>query len=293
MDIFSREIEKLQQQRQTSEQQSTNVFSQELTRQVAEQQNASRLQIPGANPIIQRHTTQVDPRAAQALQENINNARTPNRRHIGNTGKANSWVDTYNNRTAGVETQVQNTPNARRGRQMDVAFRDTGAEGYEQRASKGTAYERQLRSNVVKDQISRGLENQRPGGLQSGDRITADPTSTSRQRLYERIGGKMFGSNAKGVIDSRILRSGAVVNANGVKSPMPDIKGLRSGLSQMAIKRQLAALGGPYLQGIIQLDGILKGVYGKGLFEHQAEQRGESLDMQMDLLRRSGLIGGG
>jgi hypothetical protein len=224
---------------------------------------------------VQRSVLKIDPVAATALQENIDSARNPQRRYVGNTGKRNSYVDTHTNRTAGVETQISNTPNARRGRQHDIAFRDTGGNGYEQRADKGTPYDRRLRSATVKDQISRGLDAQ--GGLNSGDRLTANPTSKGRARLYQGIGGQAFEATPDRhgdlMVDSRVTRDGGVINSKGKKVAIPNIKGLRTDLSQMAVKRMIAQVGGPLVQGLMQVDGMLKSATGKGLFEHQHEEK--------------------
>ena len=227
-------------------------------------------------------TTQVDPVAAQAMQENIDNARNPDRRYIGNTGKRNQWVDTYENKTAEVKTQVSNTPNVRRGRQFDIGFQDTQAQGYEQRPRAGdTPKQQQLRSAVVKDQVSRGLEAQRPQGLQSGDRITANPTSKGRTRLYRQIGGQVFESGPSRTgwqIDSQVQRNGTVKTTKGNVVKMPDLKNLRRDLSQQVVKNRLSLIGGPFLQAVIQLDSILKGATGTGLFEHQTNEKAKAWD---------------
>lgn len=220
---------------------------------------------------IQRSAQRIDPVAAQAMQENIDQQNNPNRRYVGNTGKKNSHIDTFTNKTAGVETQVTNTPNAGRGRQRDIAFRDLEGPAYEQRPNKGTAQDRKLRSAVVQDQISRGL-----GEVKSGDRITANPTSKGRARLYTRIGGAAFEAvpDRQGdlLVSGRVTKDGGVINARGQKVEMPNIKGLRSGLSQMVVKRFMATVGGPPVQALMTVDGILKEKFGKGLFEHKQEE---------------------
>ena len=243
-------------------------------------------EVPPAQPYapIQRNVQQVDPVAAQALQENMDNAQNPQRKYVGNTGKKNSYIDTYTNKTAGVETQITNTPNHRRGRAHDIGFRDVQGQGYEQRPNKGTPYDRKLRSEVVKDQISRGLEAQ--GGLNSGDRVTANPTSKGRARLYRQIGGKAFEATPDRVgdltIDSRVTRDGGIITKSGKKVPMPNIKGLRSGLSQMAVRRMMAAVGGPPTQALMTVDSMLKQTTGKGLFEHHQEQMLKSVGAYSD-----------
>ena len=228
------------------------------------------------NAPIQRSYQQIDPIAAQALQENIDNAANPDRKYVGNTGKKNSYVDTYRNTTAGVETQIKDTPNVKRGRQRDVAFRDLEGPGYEQRSDKGSAYERKLRSNVVKDQISRGLPE-----LKSGDRVTANPTSKARARLYQQVGGQAFEAvpdrHGDLLVDGRVTRDGHVINAKGKKVDLPNIKGLRSGLSQMAVKRLIGVVGGPPLQALLTADSLLKQQYGVGLFEHAHNEKMDAL----------------
>jgi hypothetical protein len=236
--------------------------------------NESGLALPNAP--VQRSRTVVDPIAAQALQENIDNAANPDRKYVGNTGKKNSYVDTYQNKTAGVETQIKNTPNVKRGRQRDIAFRDLEGPGYEQRSEKGSAYDRKLRSNVVKDQISRGLPE-----LKSGDRITANPTNKARARLYQQVGGQAFAAvpdrHGDLLVDGRMTRDGHVINSKGKKVDLPDIKGLRSGLGQMAVKRLIGIIGGPPLQALLTADSLVRQQFGVGLFEHAHNEKMDAL----------------
>ena len=225
-----------------------------------------------SNTFIQRSVQEIDPVAAAALQENIDNAKSPDRKYTGNTGKKNSFRDTYKNKTAGVETQVLDTPNQGRGRRKDVGFRDLEGPGYDQRANKGSAYDRKLRSAVVKDQIARGV-----GDLNSGDKITANPTSKGRARLYKQIGGAAFEAVPDRVgdlmVEGRVTRDGGVINAKGQKVKMPDIKGLKKDLSQMAVKRMMARVGGAPLQALMIVDDMAKQTFGKGIFEHQHEEK--------------------
>jgi hypothetical protein len=200
-----------------------------------------------------------NPKALKALQENIDNANNPQRRYTGNTGKRNSWVDYYENKTSETVVGVNNTPNVKRGRQRDIAFQDMKAnDSYEQRSVKSSPSDTRLRSAAVKDAIARGV-----GDVKSGDRLTAEPTTKSRARLYERWGGKAFAADAKtGKIDTRITRDGGTINIRGEKGPAPNFKGMKGDLARMAIKNVMQIVGGPYLKGAMFADDTIAGMTG-------------------------------
>ena len=114
------------------------------------------------NTAALKDTTKLkNPKAAKALKENRTSK--PSVKYTGNTGKKNSTISTYTNKTVGTEVQVKDTPNPRRGRNRDVAFKDTRAKGYEQPTNKGTATDRKLKSAVVQDQIARAVQPQQVG----------------------------------------------------------------------------------------------------------------------------------
>ena len=204
---------------------------------------------------------QKSPKAAQALAENKRSK--PKVKYTGNTGKRNSTVSTYTNNTVGTEVQVKDTPNPRRGRTRDVAFRDTGAEGYNQRGNRGTPADRQLRSAVVQDQISRAIPAQR-----SGDRITADPTSAGRARLYGQQGPQFASSPDRAgnpTINTQTLRSGNTVNAAGQKGGPINLEQLRIPLQRQAISR-VVGMAGPYgraLSTVMEIDNFIKATTGQ------------------------------
>lgn len=229
---------------------------------------------------IQRRLEIKNERALKALQENIDNAKSPNRKYIGNTGKKNSYIDSYRNETAGVETQITNTPNARRGRERDVAFQDMEGDGFNQRSSKGTKADRQLRSAVVRDQIARGL-----GELNSGDKVTSNPTTKSRARLYKGIGGEAFDAveDKKGNIktEARITRDGGAINAKGKKTKGIDLKELKGPLARLGIKNVMRLVGGPVAQGLMTIDDGMRRLSpdGDGFFEHRAKGQEKTIKM--------------
>lgn len=236
------------------------------------------------NPIIQRIEAQVrNTKAATALMDNIVNAENPQRRYTGNTGKRNSYLDYYQNDTAEVGVGVTNTPNVKRGRERNIAFMDLEAGGsYEQRSSKSSPSDMRLRSAVVKDAIARGI-----GEVKSGDRITAEPTSSSRARLYERWGGKAFAADKKtGKIDTRVTRDGGTINIRGEKTAAPNFKGMKADLAKMAIKHVMRTVGGPFLQGAMTVDSVAKQATGTSISENKQQQ----LDRTHEALKKWGML---
>ena len=75
-----------------------------------------------------------------------------------------------------------------------------------------------------------------------------------------------------------MTRDGKVINARGQKVDLPDIKGLRKGLGQMAVKRLMAVVGGPPLQALMVVDSLLKQKFGEGVLEHRSRQQQLVLD---------------
>ncbi len=228
------------------------------------------------------------PKAAQALRENKTSQ--PKVKYTGNTGKKNSTVKTYTNKTVGTEVQVKDTPNAKRGRSRDVAFRDTNAKGYNQPTNKGTAADRKLKSAVVQDQIARAVPPQK-----SGDRLTADPTSAGRGRLYGQQGTQFAsGTDRAGnpTIDTKTLRSGNTVNARGQKAGPINLERLKIPLLRMGTQRVLSAAG-PYGRAastIMQIDQLIESVSGKSGTKrwHEAIQQAQQLRLPKPT---SGLMG--
>ena len=74
-----------------------------------------------------------------------------------------------------------------------------------------------------------------------------------------------------------MTRDGHVINAKGKKVDLPDIKGLRSGLGQMAVKRLIGIVGGPPLQALLTVDSLLEQQFGVGLFEHAHNEKMDAL----------------
>ena len=220
------------------------------------------------------------PKARLALEENKRNARNvkPRTWASSNTGYKGENVKnetrTYTNRTAGTQVTIDETtkPGATRAQRprisSDIAFQDTTAEpnSYNQRAVKGKPIDTKLRSAVIQDQIARGTKPVMPG-----DTITANPTTPSRARLYERMGGKAFGAtknpNYQEIMTTQQPGGKGSVNLRGEKAPPINLEKLKGPLKGLANKKLLGALGpwGRALSLVMQVDGLIEGITGKGV----------------------------
>ena len=220
---------------------------------------------------IQRPTTQIDPRALAAHHQLENQRRSRQNRNPRGTRFTNERV--AGGSSAETYTRFHPTEGVKGVRTHDVTFDRTANQ-----QKGGTPFAPPTRGGAgrrVQGAQMSGIVGQTLDAIPIGDRVTGQfsdqgMSPETRANWFSRETNGAIGGENKARFDIKRVARDKWLREDGKVITWDPGQNKRN-LAGMAIRRGASIVGGPVMQGVMQLDGLLEQTFGKGLFQHQSE----------------------